>query len=129
MPRFALVALLAFVPAAAQARNCAAPMTQADMTQCAALDYQAADRELNRVYKLAIARARQMDAYLRPGETPAVQILRDAQRAWIPFRDKACEAESLLARGGSMQSQLYYSCLEQLTLERTKGLRFFVDLS
>ena len=60
---------------------------------------------------------------LKPGEVPAEETLRNAQRAWIPFRDRACEAESLAARGGTMQNQLYLMCLTRLTTRRTEDLR------
>ena len=53
----------------------------------------------------------------------------DAQRAWIVFRDQACEAESLLARGGTMQPQLFHVCLARLTRQRTEDLRIFGEVN
>ena len=52
-------------------------------------------------------------------------MLRDAQRAWITYRDLACAAESTLVRGGSMEPLMYYSCLERETRSRTESLRIF----
>lgn len=116
-------------PLAAQDLDCANPMTQIEMTGCAARAHEAADGDLNLAYKLAMARARDMDAYLEVGQIPAEDILRNAQRAWIPFRDQACEAESLLARGGSMQNQIFFMCLERLTRSRTEDLRIFGEVN
>ncbi len=126
--RLALAAALLTAPAA-QALDCAAPQTQADMTQCAAILYRAADEDLNLAYGLARDMARQIDA-ANGANTPGAAIrLRDAQRAWIAFRDLACDTESLLAYGGSLQPMLRLSCLERLTRARTEDLRYFGEMN
>lgn len=112
-------------PVAAQQLDCNNPQTQVEMTGCASQAYEAADGDLNLAWGMAMAHARRMDEVLQNGEVPAVDILRGAQRAWIAFRDKACEAESLMARGGSMQNMLYFLCLERETRQRTEALRLF----
>jgi uncharacterized protein YecT (DUF1311 family) len=121
-----LVALLSMAaPLSAQEVDCNNAMTQMDMNFCAAQSYGYADEDLNLAYQLARAQAKQMDEYLQEGEVPAATMLRDAQRAWITFRDLACEVESTLVRGGSMQPLIYYSCLERETRNRTESLRYF----
>ncbi len=109
----------------AQELNCANPTTQIEMTGCAARSYEAADAALNAVWKQAMAKARDLDSYISAEDVPAATILREAQRAWIAYRDQACEAESLVVRGGSMQSQIYYLCLTRLTRTRTDDLAGF----
>lgn len=116
-------------PVAAQVLDCPDATSQAEMTGCAARAYEAADGDLNLAYKMAMERARSMDEYLQDGQVPAVEILRDAQRAWLPFRDQACEAESLMARGGTMQNMIFFMCLERLTRNRTEDLRIFGELN
>jgi len=117
------------VPVTAQTLDCTAPTTQIEMTGCAAQAHEAADGDLNLAWKLAADRAKSIDAAV-PGLEPSnFQILLDAQRAWIPFRDKACEAESTLARGGSMQNMLFYICLERLTRQRTEDLRLYGEVN
>ena len=111
------------MPGHAQELDCRDPQTQVEMTGCAARDYEAADAELNAAWGEAMAWARRMDEGLPADQVPAADILRDAQRAWIPFRDQACEAESLAARGGTMQNMLFYMCLTRLTEVRTEDLR------
>ncbi|WP_146586862.1 lysozyme inhibitor LprI family protein [Puniceibacterium confluentis] len=130
--RRSVLALLIVLPATgwaakgmAQPLDCVSPTTQVEMTGCAARAHEAADAELNAVWKKAMAKARDLDHYIGADEIPAVTILRDAQRAWIPYRDQACEAESLLARGGTLQSQLFYECLTRLTRTRTEDLAGF----
>ncbi|MGR3837196.1 MAG: lysozyme inhibitor LprI family protein [Cognatishimia sp.] len=109
----------------AQEVDCNNAMTQMDMNFCAAQSYGYADEDLNLAYQLARAQAKQMDEYLQEGEVPSATMLRDAQRAWITFRDLACDVESTLVRGGSMQPLIYYSCLERETRNRTESLRYF----
>lgn len=110
----------------AQDLDCTNPSSQVEMTGCAALSYEAADAELNRAWKTAMTMAKRLDeGYVPEGQPTSALILRDAQRSWIVYRDKACEAESLLARGGTMQNQLFYICLDRQTRQRTEDLLFF----
>lgn len=109
-------AILVALPVLAQSPNCANPVTQLAMNQCAARNYEAADAELNAVYKQARAR---MKAF----SPEAGVLLRDAQRAWIPFRDKACDAEGMLYQGGSIRPLIVLNCLERLTRQRIADLR------
>jgi uncharacterized protein YecT (DUF1311 family) len=55
-----------------------------------------------------------------PGEEAS---LREAQRAWVAFRDAHCRLESYEARGGSMQPMLDAGCRATLTRARTAELR------
>lgn len=121
-----LLPLLCAMSAAAQEPDCANAMDQADMTACAGLEHEAADKELNSVWKDALADAKALDEELksmggdgRPGHE---ETLRTAQRAWIGYRDAACEYEGFEARGGSMEPMLVNFCLARLTRLRTKEL-------
>lgn len=128
MKRLLLIATLASpVAAPAQELDCANPTTQVEMTGCASLAYEAADAELNAAYKAARAEARRRDAADPSAVPPNETLLQEAQRAWIPFRDRACTAESTLAHGGSMQNQIYLLCLERLTRTRTQDLNIFAN--
>lgn len=124
---FALIAFAA--PVAAEDLDCENAMTQLDMNRCAHQAYLLADEDLNIAYGMAVDAARLMDEYLQDGEVPAVTMLRDAQRAWITFRDKACELESTIVRGGSMQPLIYASCLERETRARSESLRYFAEVN
>ena len=124
--RSAAVLILTLVPSMLHAQgkpDCNDPQTQTEMNICAGLDYKAADAELNRVYKAAIANMKEMDASLPPELKGAEKTLRKAQRAWIPYRDNACEAYGFMVRGGSMESMLVGSCLANLTRNRIKELK------
>ncbi|GFE51578.1 hypothetical protein So717_33310 [Roseobacter cerasinus] len=112
-------------PTSAQDLDCEDPVTQVEMTGCAGLAAEAADADLNAVWKDAIAVARARDATDQSTAPASEDILRGAQRSWIAFRDQACSAEATIARGGTMANQLFLTCLERLTLRRTEDLRLF----
>lgn len=122
-PALALLACLVAGPAAAQA-SCAEAVTQADLNDCAATSLQVADDGLNRAYEAAVAAARRFDG---SGEGRAEGSLRAAQRAWLAFRDAACEAEAALWDGGSAQPMIRSGCLEHLTLQRTDDLWSYAE--
>ncbi|WP_349358660.1 lysozyme inhibitor LprI family protein [Stappia sp.] len=118
----ALTALAA--PAAAQDVDCSNPTAQMEMTYCAEQDWNAADAALNAAYARAMDEMRRIDADLAglPHLVGAVDALRAAQRAWIPYRDKACAAQGFMARGGTMEPMLIYQCRADLTRQRTQEL-------
>ncbi|MDN3721195.1 lysozyme inhibitor LprI family protein [Roseibium salinum] len=107
---------------AQETADCSDAVTQVEMTGCAEQDWQNADAELNIAYKAAMAKMQEIDGYLDDNLIGAAETLREAQRAWIPYRDKTCEAYGFLARGGSLESQLVYGCLADLTRQRTGEL-------
>lgn len=105
--------------------NCDDPQNQMEMNSCAGQDFARADAELNRIWPGLIANAREADRELdrsydtRPGSEAT---LREAQRAWIAFRDAHCTWQAYEARGGSMESMLYGACRADLTRERIRQL-------
>lgn len=111
------------IAAAQQNIDCGYPVNQMEMTFCAQKGWQEADAELNAVYKEAMASMKETDSYLPDDMKGAAAALRDAQRAWIPYRDKACEAYGFQARGGSMEPMLVYGCLATITRQRVEELR------
>ena len=107
--------------------NCADPQAQQEMNYCADQDFQKADKELNAVYKKAVASQAAIDKDAEDVTDPrlfgAVKALKKAQRAWIDYRDGQCEGESYEAAGGSMQPMLFSGCKARLTQARTRELR------
>ena len=72
-----------------------------------------ADAALNKIYK-------QLAAKLDGKEKTA---LRDAQRAWIAFRDKECEYRTIGDDGGSIRPMELAMCARDMTEARAKALR------
>ncbi len=90
--------------------------TQRDANICAHQKWQAADRELNRIWKevkpLADSRG-------------TGQALLDEQRTWLKRRDAECDPE--LSAGGSAAQMFYWSCMEEKTLQRNHQLRVLLE--
>lgn len=107
----AAVAALLLPPTAALA---CPGQTQLDMNACAEADYKRADADLN--------------AYWRPVKAHydaigAGDVLLDAQRKWLAFRDAACAAETAPYAGGSILPLVHWTCLARLTWARADDLR------
>ncbi|QIQ86289.1 lysozyme inhibitor LprI family protein [Erythrobacter sp.] len=109
--------------------NCDEPTRQQEMNWCAGLEYEQADRALNRQWKQTAAAMKARDAEweddnFRKDERPGFfASLLEAQRAWLRLRDAHCRLEGYDARGGSMEPLLVATCKTALTEARTEQLR------
>ena len=108
---------------AQQKIDCGYPLTQSEMTYCAEQGWHEADADLNAAYKDAMAKMRELDSYLDASLRGAADALKEAQRAWIPYRDKACKAYGFQGRGGSIEPMLIYGCLATMTRARAEELK------
>jgi uncharacterized protein YecT (DUF1311 family) len=121
------LALQGSLDARAREYNCRDPQTQLDMNMCAEVDFERADLELNAAWREAITDARASDREIdrRSDQRPTQEAkLREAQRAWLIFRDAQCTVEGYEeARGGSMEPMIYGGCRARLTRERIAQLR------
>lgn len=124
-----MILVFALTLLAAQSAPAVCDGTQAEMNECAARDFARADAELNAEYRDSIAHARaddrgpdsgRVEGDDRPGEEAT---LREAQRAWVVYRDAHCRLEGYSERGGSMESMVYDLCRAALTRARTAQLR------
>lgn len=93
------------------------------MTICAGLDYDKADKELNRIWPAIKAAAQESDAATGDGKTEFLDALMASQRAWIAYRDAQCAWQGFEAHGGSMEPMLVNGCLAALTEQRIKDLQ------
>ena len=118
-----LLALLPFAASAASAsKACDDARTQLDINQCAADEAEAADAELNAVYRQVMQKLQ--------GQPVAIDRLRAAQRLWIPLRDADIEARYPVGKDenprvlyGSMYPMLYSGNKAELTRQRIQWLR------
>ena len=90
--------------------------TQLEMNDCAKAEFTRADADMNATWDVAKAT---MDG-LGYGD-----VLLDAQRKWLAFRDAACAAEISPYEGGSIQPLVAYTCLTRLTRARSQDLENF----
>lgn len=107
--------------------DCIDPQTQMEMTYCAGVDYEEADADLNALWPKIVAAAKENDEYVAEmardrGVPTTLEALRNAQRAWITFRDAQCEYEAYEVFGGTMQPMVGSLCLARLTRERIEVL-------
>ena len=112
----------------AQDVNCDNPMAQQEMNFCAVQDFNASDAELNEIYPQARAQMREIDSALPDDLKGAEEALLQAQRAWIAYRDLACEAEGYSFRGGSMELLIVATCKDDLTRRRTQDLKSLFEM-
>lgn len=108
--------------------DCSNPLDQYSLSYCAAVDYENADAELNRLWPEVVAAAKSNDEYVGEmararGVPTTLEALRTAQHAWIAFRDAQCEYEAYEVFGGTMQPMVGSLCLARLTNERIEVLK------
>ncbi len=107
------------------------PISQRQMDDCAAFEYEQADAHLNNVYRkameymtvdLAAAQRRGDGEHIKYEET-AIASLKEAERVWLSYRDIQCKAAGQQYEGGSMAPMIYSQCLTTLTEHRTADLK------
>ncbi len=118
-----LVALLiSIAPVLAEDQlNCKKAISQMEMTQCAALDFEKADRELNLTWPKIKNDAEASDK--DSGKTEYVDALLKSQRAWLAFMDAECTWQGFEMHGGSGEPMVYYGCKARMTKQRIKQLQ------
>ncbi|SHG80847.1 Protein of unknown function [Cognatiyoonia sediminum] len=100
------------------------------MQNCLIQEMQIWDELLNEAYGDARATAKSLDAAdLETFPEYAVREtqVRDAQRAWITYRDANCAMDYGLWGSGSMRVIWGAECLLRMTAERTFELRIYAD--
>ena len=86
------------------------------MSACTSAETELWDGYLNREYKARMAE-------ITPDQKTA---LRDAQRAWIAFRDADCGLQYQMCIDGTMRSNIYTGCMLDMTARRALALRDLV---
>ena len=94
-------------------KPCEDAQTQADMNICFGNEYKKADGALNKAYQ-------QLAAML--DEDDKAQ-LKNAENAWLKYRDTNCEFVADQYKGGSMRPMIAAICLADVTDNRTKELK------
>ncbi len=109
--RLALCAMLALI---ATHSNPANAQSQSEMNRKAAQEFETADATLNKVFKQLIGK---LDA-------EGKEKLKNAQRAWVQFRDAQADFEAdKEARGGSLAPLISNGARKTLTDARIKELQ------
>lgn len=97
--------------------------TQSEINQCSGLDNQAADQELNNVYKAVLSKY--------ANDKTFIKNFKQAQRAWLKWRDAEMAAiypeQKQPGYYGSSFPGCWVGQLATLTRERTLQLRKWLD--
>lgn len=96
---------------------CAKPMADAELLQCESKYLAAADMKLNTTY------GKLMDLLDAEGKIK----LKEAQRAWISFRDANAKFAGDLNRGGTGESLNVVGTKTTMTNDRTKDLQSEIE--
>jgi len=96
-----------------KANPCDSAQNQTEMNICAEKEYKAADATLNKVYAQLMSKL----------EDEHKVKLKEAELAWIKFRDANCEFQAFPNMGGTIYPLVYSGCLTATTLDRIKELR------
>jgi len=107
------------------------PISQFQMDKCADFQFKRADARLDKVYGNALkrmsddlARAENRgDKTQMQYEQTAIAGLKDAERAWLSYRDIQCKAAGQQYEGGSMAPMIYSQCLTTITEHRIADLK------
>lgn len=99
--------------------------TTAGMVACIAAESAAWDEILNDEYQATMSALRAADAMeeLAPPDLTRERALREAQRAWVAFRDAECRAHHALWGGGTLRQVVGANCVMVETAERAIELR------
>lgn len=91
--------------------------TTIEINRCLRLNYEAADRKLNKVYQQLMSTLNRQER----------SRLIKAERQWIKSRDRECDREVSINRGGTGYSGFLNQCLERKTRQRTAELESMLN--
>jgi uncharacterized protein YecT (DUF1311 family) len=94
-------------------KPCEDAQTQADMNICWGNEYKKADAKLNQTYQ-------QLAAMLDADEKTQ---LKNAENAWLKYRDTNCEFVADQYKGGSIRPMIAAICLADVTNNRAAELK------
>lgn len=92
---------------------CENATTNIEINRCLRLRYEASDKRLNQVYKQLMSKLSSQER----------STLITIQRQWIKSRDRDCNLEVSINRGGTGYSGFLNQCLERKTTQRTAELQ------
>ncbi|QDH69066.1 lysozyme inhibitor LprI family protein [Marilutibacter alkalisoli] len=109
--------------------DCTQATSTMEIDICMSREYEQADAELNTTYRDMRGQLRRWEdggnCHACRGMTEA---LVQAQRHWIDFRDRDCDAAYALAADGSGRNQARLDCLIEHTRARTRQLTDRFDI-
>lgn len=124
MKVFFLIFFLAFFSHAHAEDACANAFTTPEINNCEKQVFEATDKKLETAYQAAL---KYIDNKVEDTRQRAdtKQVLVEAQRLWVQFRDKDCDALYTFWRDGTIRGWMYWTCMSARTESRIKELGSF----
>jgi uncharacterized protein YecT (DUF1311 family) len=110
---------------------CAATLEQPDSGACYAAEFKQDDQDLNHIYRAALvafekdlddANAKS-DKDRATFDARAIGSLRDAQAAWVKYRDLQCSAAGQQFQAGSIEPTIIARCMSITTRHRIEEIQ------
>ena len=130
MNHFLIAILISVASVGAQAQvsdPCKTQRNTQEIDECGKRTLQEKDKELNVAYQKLLKSLAPSDKADDTDYGSVRKQLTEAQRAWITYRDSDCKAKLTLNASGTIRGAVYFGCMEERTVQRTKELRAWVQ--
>jgi uncharacterized protein YecT (DUF1311 family) len=124
--RSALTIAFVLFSSAALGQDCARPTTAPEVNECALLQQQRTEKQLDAAYARLVKSLSRADT---DGEnfSKRKKSVVAAQRAWIVFRKADCDALYKANEGGSMKTVVFHNCLQRHAERRIADLKEYSE--
>jgi uncharacterized protein YecT (DUF1311 family) len=102
--------------------------SQAELNMCAYMDFDKADKALNKLWPKVKKFVMDGDADFDADQKGYLKALMASQRGWLAYRDGQCELYGFQSHGGSMEPMLVSGCKAGLTKKRIVELQDVIDV-
>lgn len=106
--------LLSILAAPSYALDCSHTRTQHEVNECASIEKQKAEKELDIVYK-------KLEEKIRPENQ---KKLSEAHAAWKEYSDKQCLFDTLGTQGGTIHVSVLLNCETRYIIQYKKDLEY-----
>ena len=127
MKKLALLTFLLVSGDCFAALDCDKVISTPEINECASLEFEKVDKELNAAYKEVMSSLSDDDPYLAQRYADTKESLVAAQRLWIKFREEDCNAVFNYFRDGTISTAMQLSCMTEHTKLRTQQLKSFIQ--
>ncbi len=97
------------------------------MRECSNREAAVWDERLNKAYKALLDELGSVDAERDGKNVKGADLIRDAERAWLTFRDKQCDVTGLPMEGGSGAGVLIDDCYLEQTAQHALWLESITE--
>ena len=114
--------LLIVVPTLSHAKpDCKEVITTPDINQCAQIEFESVEKKLNETYRRVLKSLNKPDEDM-VSYSGIKKGLIEAQKAWVSFRQKDCNAYFTLHASGTIRTVMYIGCMQSHAERRIKEI-------